>query len=625
MKQWIFLLTLLSVPTLGQVTSVSVTPANGVSGTVANPTTTPAISLSLSAITPTQIGNTFYVDGFPASCTVASVSYTTQTDCAFYSAKAYTLAHNISTEVVLGAGYYQTNGLTEPTGLYAVNLKGCGIFCSYIAYAGSSGSPMIYRADGGSNFAFLQITDMSLDGGALASSIMDLGQLNSSYFINLGLQNILPNSDHYAEFGFSPGDAFQQHLINVGLGTAQQNPSTFARVTANVVGGSVTSYTVTSGGAGYNSAYNNIVQITGFQGGVSSKPCTVMPTATATISGGAVTAVTPVVSGSGCTGTVDVQVYPAFPVNYGIVFNASDSTMDDVYVYVGTKAGIQFNAGNVVTHHLHPALIPIGIQNNENNVFEGTELDSIYKYGFDLEGTAGVAIYGTNGYAGNRPLPGSAAYYLGSGAGYVNIGSQSNLCAGTKPSDWHEFVTQSGTADTSAQMANLLSNLSVLGNDQACATGGDYSPNLTVGSNVYLNQIHGIGSNAIGVSSYVVFAGGFDVPPTATTYNGGYTYWGASNQTEVDSNGLNHQAGSSPTVSHGTITGSNEVGYVSGLSAVTSLTLTFSNSGWNTWASCTANTSVSSILPYISSISKTAITFSMSALTGTLYYRCGGN
>jgi hypothetical protein len=30
-----------------QVTSVSVTPANGVSGTVANPTTTPAISLTL--------------------------------------------------------------------------------------------------------------------------------------------------------------------------------------------------------------------------------------------------------------------------------------------------------------------------------------------------------------------------------------------------------------------------------------------------------------------------------------------------------------------------------------------------------------------------------------------------
>lgn len=39
----------------GSVTTVSVVTANGISGTVANPTTTPAITLSLSAITPTSI------------------------------------------------------------------------------------------------------------------------------------------------------------------------------------------------------------------------------------------------------------------------------------------------------------------------------------------------------------------------------------------------------------------------------------------------------------------------------------------------------------------------------------------------------------------------------------------
>jgi hypothetical protein len=39
----------------GSVTSVSVTTANGVSGTVSNPTTTPAISLTLDAITPTSV------------------------------------------------------------------------------------------------------------------------------------------------------------------------------------------------------------------------------------------------------------------------------------------------------------------------------------------------------------------------------------------------------------------------------------------------------------------------------------------------------------------------------------------------------------------------------------------
>jgi hypothetical protein len=43
----------------GTVTSVSVATANGVSGSVANPTTTPAITLTLGAITPTSVnGNT---------------------------------------------------------------------------------------------------------------------------------------------------------------------------------------------------------------------------------------------------------------------------------------------------------------------------------------------------------------------------------------------------------------------------------------------------------------------------------------------------------------------------------------------------------------------------------------
>ena len=41
----------------GTVTSVSVTTANGVSGTVANPTTTPAISLTLGAITPSSVAS----------------------------------------------------------------------------------------------------------------------------------------------------------------------------------------------------------------------------------------------------------------------------------------------------------------------------------------------------------------------------------------------------------------------------------------------------------------------------------------------------------------------------------------------------------------------------------------
>ena len=55
----------------GTVTSVSVTTANGVSGTVATSTTTPAITLTLGAITPTSI-NTLPITGLPGTSSANS-------------------------------------------------------------------------------------------------------------------------------------------------------------------------------------------------------------------------------------------------------------------------------------------------------------------------------------------------------------------------------------------------------------------------------------------------------------------------------------------------------------------------------------------------------------------------
>jgi hypothetical protein len=86
------------------------------------------------------------------------------------------------------------------------------------------------------------------------------------------------------------------------------------------------------------------------------------------------------------------------------------------------------------------------------------------------------------------------------------------------------------------------------------------------------------------------------------------------------------QPGSSaPVASAGTILGSNNGGQVFGLSAASSLTLTFNNSGWASFASCTVTSSVSGNVPYVSAISKTAVTFSFpSSFTGTIYYNCIG-
>ena len=94
-----------------------------------------------------------------------------------------------------------------------------------------------------------------------------------------------------------------------------------------------------------------------------------------------------------------------------------------------------------------------------------------------------------------------------------------------------------------------------------------------------------------------------------------------------DPNGEKHEAGSAPSVS-GTgcslTSGTNAVGIIA-TSSSTACTVTFANSGWSTWASCTVSANTSAALPYVSAMSKTAATFTEVSSTGSLYYTCGGN
>jgi len=58
----------------GSVTSVSITPANGISGTVLFPTTAPEISLSLDAITPTSVNGVVFSGSASPTLTVTGIS-----------------------------------------------------------------------------------------------------------------------------------------------------------------------------------------------------------------------------------------------------------------------------------------------------------------------------------------------------------------------------------------------------------------------------------------------------------------------------------------------------------------------------------------------------------------------
>jgi len=109
------------------------------------------------------------------------------------------------------------------------------------------------------------------------------------------------------------------------------------------------------------------------------------------------------------------------------------------------------------------------------------------------------------------------------------------------------------------------------------------------------------------------FTGAIDSPSTTITIPGGLSV------------SLVRTTGSAPSVTSGTLTGTNAGGYVSGLNVAGTITITFANGGWTNWASCTANTSSSSSQAYVAAINKTAVVFNFGALTGTLYYHCDGN
>ena len=92
--------------------------------------------------------------------------------------------------------------------------------------------------------------------------------------------------------------------------------------------------------------------------------------------------------------------------------------------------------------------------------------------------------------------------------------------------------------------------------------------------------------------------------------------------------GTQHVIATAPTTSAGTVAtySTNAGGEITGLSAATSVTITFANSGWTSAAFCTATPSTTlATVVYNSAQSKTAVTFTFPALTGGLFYHCDGN
>jgi hypothetical protein len=453
-------------------------------------------------LTASQINKVFYADGYPAAgCAVGGTTYTTQLDCAAATADAWIAANNAGAKLVLGAGTYNTcSGILLPSlnGYFGtLSIQGASQEQTIISQSCAIANPVIYHADAvNGSLSRVLLRDFRINANQKAPSCMDIFGVNESKIENINCSGA-SGTDHFMKIGDTPangsnGQVYQTPVSNVYI-TGNPLP-TFATVTANVVGGSVTSYTVTNGGSGYGS--NNQVYLLGY--GYSKNPCQVMPTASVTVASGVVTAVTPITTGSNCSGAITVMVSSLPAAAYGIVFgNFTDNTLYDVATGgVGTTAAIEVLEGNNVFYHFHPNGGPIGVS-DYGNVYYGTECDSMYEYCFDVEGATG--IFGTTFTWNNATAyPLSAGYYISPYAYNAKI-IGSMQCLTNVPSGYVQFWNQYGPV-TSA----LPSGVTVMA-DRACSG----TSQTLFGEPVYLNATNRATSAANYFSQPLYFSDSF--------------------------------------------------------------------------------------------------------------------
>ena len=461
-------------------TGMSVAGGTTVTGGTTTDTLTASGNVSAAQVTSSQINKVFYADGYPATgCTVGGTTYTTQLDCAAATADAWITANNAGAKLVLGSGTYNTcSGILLPSlnGYFGtLSIQGASQEQTIISQTCAITNAVLYHADAvNGNLSRLLLRDFRVNANQNAPSCMDIFGVNESKIENINCSGA-SGTDHFMKIGDTPangsnGQVYQTPVSNVYV-TGNPLP-TFASVTANVVSGSITSYSVNSGGSGYGSTTQ--VYLLGY--GYSRNPCQVMPTATATVVAGVVTAVTPVTTGSNCSGAITVMVTSLPAAAYGIVFgNFTDNTLYDVATGgVGTTAAIEVLEGDNVFYHFHPNGSPIGVS-DYGNAYYGTECDSLYQYCFDVEG--GTGIFGTTFTWNNATAyPVSAGYYISPNAFNAKIVG-SMQCLTNVPSGYVQFWNQYGPV-TSA----LPSGVTVLA-DRACSG----TSQSLFGEPVYLN------------------------------------------------------------------------------------------------------------------------------------------
>ena len=230
----------------GTVTSVSVATANGVSGSVANATTTPAITLTLGAITPSSVAATGTVTGTNLSGTNTgdqTITLTGDVTGSGTGSFATTLATVPATKGGTGQTTITTGDVLYGSATNTISKLGIGSAGQVLTVAG--GVPTWAAAGGGGGVTWATYT------GSSAAPTITAG--SKSLGLNFGAgTNTITTSATVGSFYAGSG-------INVSAGTADRNIVFFTGNSGS--GGDTTGATMTLS----NNNVNNIILCTGVQ------------------------------------------------------------------------------------------------------------------------------------------------------------------------------------------------------------------------------------------------------------------------------------------------------------------------------------------------------------------------
>ncbi|HVP55409.1 MAG TPA: hypothetical protein VMU45_10475 [Candidatus Eisenbacteria bacterium] len=398
-------------------------------------------------------GTRYKVEGFPSSCTVNSVAYSTQFDCAFQTAYYAAQTQSATQTLELGNAVYLTNVGLQQSGTYVVNIIGAAKTDTTEGLNGGS----VIRMNSTISSAVVTLSklaaaplrsslvyrDFVIDANHKSPACLDASSMRESLFSNISCENAT-GSNYWVRFGDSSSGYGQNYDMQIGpiKIVSPYAYSALANVTANVIGGAISTngYTVNSGGSGYLNGPTVTAYLIGY--GAGANPCTVMPTGLqATVAGNRVTSVSSSTGASGCSGNVYVRVPDLPAAAYGFKNEfTTDSTFTDVIVEgVGNVAAI-YDAGNAANVWIHPhawQYQPVGVEAHGAGWWWGLQCDSMVHYCVDFEGSNG-SPHMFNTLAIDQPA-GASMYLLG--AGVLDGTTRDDYAPGNIPSDWHRFVS----------------------------------------------------------------------------------------------------------------------------------------------------------------------------------------